>query len=180
MQGEELRHLISSLQQRVRDIGRPVVVNNQGTIELLNENFTISYTDFIKLDDISKSMKSYYSDNNLNVDELIELEKTEYEKIKSELYFRFHYFNSDINSRRVLWSDNCCISMIHYIVRDGVILCYVHLRSSDVVYKLFSDLYLIHEITYKLQQKLNLKNTIIHVNPHSLHEIVISQIKKGV
>lgn len=180
MQGSYLKHLIENLQQKIRSEGRPVVSNNQGTIELLNEEFTISYENLIDMDDINRSMRRYYFQNNLDIQELQELEKDEYANIENVLYEKFKMFDEDMHSRRVLWSDDCCISLIHFLIRDKTILCYVNLRSSDVIYKLFSDLTLIHKITSNLQQKLNIKNAIIEVNAHSLHEIAINKIKKDV
>lgn len=180
MDGKKIRHLIENLQQEVRENGRPVVVDNKGTIEILNKCFSLSYNELIKIADIEIEMKKYYFENNLNIEDLQELEKEEYTKIAENLYNKFKFFDDDINSRRVLWADDCCISMIHFIVRDNTILCYVHFRSSDVVNKLFSDLFLINIITKKLQEKLNINNVIININTHSLHEIVINQIKSNV
>lgn len=180
MHGRKIRHLVENLQQEVREKGRPVIVDNKGTIELINCNFTLSYTEPIKIVDIEIDMKRYYFENNLNIDELQELEKDEYSKIANRLYDKFKFFDNDINSRRVLWTDDCCISMVQYIVRDNTILCFVNFRSSDVVNKLFSDLFLIHTITRKLQDKLKINKVIINVNAHSLHEIVINRVNKSV
>jgi thymidylate synthase len=174
--GKVVKDMIENVQITVRNNGQPVIVDNSGTIELLYHNFAFQYLDPIDIEDIHKSMENYYEEKDLDLTELQELEKSEYAEIENELVEKFEFFDQDINSRRVLWTDDCCISMVHYLIRDGVIHCYVHLRSSDVVYKLFSDLYLIHKITKRLQDKLNLYNTNIWINAHSAHEVVIKNV----
>jgi hypothetical protein len=176
MQGVNLRNIIELLQEFVINNGKPVVVDGQGTIEVLNKGFTITYNHKIDLFDIRNSMIMYYRQNNINFDKIQELESNEYKTIENELYEKFKIFSEDINSRRVLWSDDCCISMIHYLIRDNRIYCYVNLRSSDVVNKLFSDIFLIHKITAYLQDKLSIDNILININAHSLHKLVLNNM----
>jgi hypothetical protein len=173
MHGHNLRSVIEKIQEQVRNEGTPVMVDGKGTVELLNKVYTFVYDEAINTDAIAKSMDDYYAMHGLDLKELQELEKDEYQKITDTLVSKFSYFDRDIHSRRVLWTDDCCISMVHYLVRNGTIYCYFHLRSSDVVYKLFSDLNLIHRITRSLQDKLGIYNTIIYCNSHSFHEIVL-------
>lgn len=176
--GENLKYTILNLQESLRVNGTPVVTDGKGTIEKLFESFALSYNEPIDLDDIQKHMKDYYDEKGLDIKELQELEKSEYQKIYDEIMIKAEQFDDDIHSRRVLWTDDCCISMLHYLVRNNQLQCYLHLRSSDVVYKLFSDLNLIHIITKRLQDKLGLYNTIILVTANSFHEVVIKDMNK--
>ena len=171
--GEHLQCIIERIQEQVRTEGTPVIVDGKGTVELLNKVYTFCYEEAIDTESIAKSMADYYAMRGLDLAELQELEKDEYQKINDELVIKFSHFDQDIHSRRVLWTDDCCSSMVHYLVRNNTIYCYFHLRSSDVVYKLFSDLNLIHRITRSLQDKLGIYNTIIYCNSHSFHEIVL-------
>ena len=171
--GKALKQIIEGIQEQVRTEGIPVLVDGKGTVELLNKVYTICYKEPIDTESIAQSMAQYYEEKGLDLQGLQELEKDEYQKIFDELTIKFSYFDNDLHSRRVLWTDDCCISMVHYLVRNNTIYCYFHLRSSDIVYKLFSDLNLIHKITRSLQDKLGIYNTIIYVNAHSFHEIVL-------
>lgn len=171
--GQQLRCIIDKIQQQVRTEGVPVIVDGKGTIELLNKVYSLCYQEQINVDSIKRSMNEYYDEKGLDLEELEELEKDEYARIYNTLVSKFDYFDDDMHSRRVLWTDDCCISMVHYLVRNNTIYCYFHLRSSDIVYKLFADLNLIHRITRRLQDKLGIYNTIIYCNAHSFHEIVL-------
>jgi hypothetical protein len=178
MQGLNVRQIIERTQRDVKELGFPVISAGQGTVELLDYSFVVAYHDRINLDDIRSEMNDYYKDKNLNLDEIEQLEENEYKLIEETLLAKFPLFDEDIHSRRVLWTNDCCISMIHYLIRDKVIYCYLHLRSSDVIYKLFSDLFLIHKITRQLQDKLNIDSVSILVNAHSIHEVVIKDINQ--
>ncbi len=172
MHGLGLRQVIENLQLFVVEKGKPVLVDGQGTIEVLNHSFNISYNSQIDIADIKKNMVEYYNSHKIDLKSIEELEKEEYSKIENELLSKFSLFDEDLHSRRVLWSDDCCISLIHYLVRDSKIYCYVHLRSSEVEQKLFSDMYLVHKITRALQDKLNIDVAMIFVNGHSMHKLV--------
>lgn len=176
--GLNLKNTILDLQDKLRSNGIPVVVDGKGTIEQLFQTFAFSYSQPIDLDDIKKHMEDYYAEKGLDLKELQELEKTEYQKIYDEIMEKSKQFDEDIHSRRVLWTDDCCISMLQYLVRNNHLYCYLHLRSSDAVYKLFSDLNLIHTITRRLQDKLGIYNTTILVTANSFHEIAIKDINK--
>lgn len=176
--GAYLREIILKIQDQVRTEGSPVIVDGKGTVELLNRVYVLKYDELINTDRIQEHMKNYYKEEGLDYSELEELEKDEYKKISDTLEGKFHYFEDDIHSRRVLWTDDCCISMVHYLIRNKTIYCYMHLRSSDVHLKLFADLNLIHKITRSLQDKLGLYNAIIYVNAHSFHEVVL-ELNKG-
>ncbi|MDF2615467.1 MAG: hypothetical protein K0Q47_122 [Sedimentibacter sp.] len=178
MHGLGLRQMIENLETFIVEKGKPVVVDNQGTIEVLNHSFNITYNSIIDIEDIQKHMKDYYDVNGIDYSKIEELEKNEYSLIENELYSKFALFNDDIHSRRVLWSDDCCISLIHYLIRDKKIYCFVHLRSSDIVNKLFSDLFLIHKITRQLQDDLDIKDVNICVNGHSMHKLVLNNMNK--
>jgi thymidylate synthase len=171
--GESLYNMILNLQENVRMNGKPVYVDGKGTIEKLFEQFAFEYSGIINIDNIKAYMKKYYEEKGLDYAELEELEKGEYSDIYDTIVWKSEYFKEDIRSRRVLWTDDCCISMLQYLVRDNKLYCFLHLRSSDIVYKLFSDLHLIHNITRRLQIDLGIYNTIIHVTANSFHEVVI-------
>jgi hypothetical protein len=123
-------------------------------------------------------MKSYYEERGIDFEEIQQLEEGEYNKISDTILQKAAMFDFDINTRRVLWTDDCCISMLQYIVRENYLYCYLHFRSSDIKNKLFSDLNLIHNITRRLQDKLGIYNATILVIANSFHEIVIKDLGK--
>jgi thymidylate synthase len=169
-----LRKMVEQMQQHVIEKGHPVIVNNQATIEVLNYGFKLFYEAPIDLEDIRKSMLDYYNENDINLSTLEELEHAEYSIIATELYNKFELFKQDKNSRQVLFTDDCCISMIHFLIRGGTIYCYMHLRSSDCVNKLFSDLYLVHKIISKLQEFEKINSVRFDFVANSLHKVVYS------
>lgn len=174
--GYILYNTIANLQEKVRLYGNPVLVDGKGTVELLFEQFSFSYNELIDIDNIKLHLERYYKEKGLDYSELEKLEKGEYSDIYDTIFWKSEYFKDDLNSRRVLWTDDCCISMLQYLVRDNHLYCFLHLRSSDVIYKLFSDLHLIHSITKRLQIELGLYNTTIKVTANSFHEIVLKDI----
>jgi thymidylate synthase len=176
--GENVKDLIFSLQERLTQRGNPVVVDNMGTIETLFESFAFVYDEPIDTDDIRKHMKQYYEERGINFDEIEKLEAGEYQKIFDTIMDKSRFFKDDIHSRRVLWTDDCCISMVQFLVRQNELYCTLHLRSSDVKNKLFSDVNLIHNITRRLQDKLGIYNATILVIANSFHEIVIKDLGK--
>lgn len=171
--GELVHKNIEFIQDLVTVEGDPVIVDGMGTVEILNKEFTLTFSDKIDMISIDSEMNNYYKDRELDLAELQELEKDEYQKIIDEFIGnKFEFFNKDLYSRRVLWTDDCCISMVHFLIRDGIINCFVHLRSSDVIYKLFSDVRLVLYITSYLQDKLNINFAKINFNAHSFHQVV--------
>lgn len=172
--GQELRTKLLDIQEEIRENGKPVQVDGRWTAELINYSYQFNYDERIDLNSIKEEMIDYYKLNKIDYSELEELEEAEYDLIRDTLLRKANsYTIDDIHSRRILWTDDCCISFIQYLIRDGKINCYVHFRSSDAVNKLFSDLYLIHDITSRLQDKFCLYNTTIYVTASSIHEIVI-------
>ena len=169
--GEILRNTVEAMISYVKYEGHPVIVNNQGTLEIINFGFKLAYSSLIDLVDIRKHMTEYYEQNNIDISSLEELERAEYSIITTKLYEKFKLFKQDKNSRQVLFTDNCCISMIQFLIRNNSILCFMNMRSSDVENKLFSDLYLIHRIIRKLQESENLNCVKFMFNANSLHKI---------
>lgn len=170
-QGLLIRNLIEETQNLILSKGKPVIVRNQATLEILNHCFNISYNTIIDLEDIRKNMIKYYEEYGVDLEYLEEIEKLEYLNIKNELYEKFNILDEDKNSRQIIFTDDCCISMIQYLIRENTIYCFVNLRSSDSVNKLFLDLFLIHEITKELQEKMQINCTKIYFTANSMHKI---------
>jgi hypothetical protein len=174
----KLKNIIEEQIEIVRRNGVPVIVNKQGTIEILNYSFNYLDDDFINTEENYIDMLEYYKENNINYEEILKLEKDEYAKITEGVVETFKKFDEDINTRQAIWVSPWCISMIHFIVRNNILHCFVKLRSSDVVKLLISDMRLILELVRKLQEKLNIKNVFVNVNIDSAHIIVIEDITK--
>jgi thymidylate synthase len=175
--GEVLKNTVESLVHYVATKGSPVIANKQGTLEVLNEGFTITHKEPIDIENIKASMLQYYEENEIDYKNLEELEKTEYSVIMTELFEKFELFKQDKHSRQVLFTDDCCISMIHYLIRNNEIYCYMHMRSSDCEKKLFSDLYVVHKITRKLQDMMGINLVNFYFNSDSMH-LIIYDIKE--
>ena len=167
-----LRNTVEAMQAYVVSQGDPVIVNNQCTLEILNFGFDLSYSYLIDVEDIKKNMLDYYSENEIDYKNLEELEKNEYSVIMTKLFEKFELLKQDKNSRQVLFTDDCCISMIHYLIRNNKIYCYMHMRSSDCINKLFSDLNLVHRITRKLQDITGICFVDFNFTANSLHQII--------
>lgn len=176
--GKMVRELIDTIQSDVTLFGSPVTVDGKGTIELMNTSYRLNFNDIIDIDNIRKELEFYFFEKNFDLKELQELEKSEYKKIEDEILEKAEQFHEDKHSRRVLWTDDCCISMIQYLIRNNTLHCFVNLRSSDTVYKLFSDLTLILNITRRLQIDHALYNSVINLSSNSFHIIAIDNLKK--
>lgn len=160
---------ISNLAQAVLASGNSIVVDGKKTIEICDANIRFSVDYVVDLNAIEVRANSIM---NFKFREIYDSELEEYNRIANHLLSKFLLFDSDLNSRRVLWADSCCISFIHFLVRNNAILCFVHMRSSDCLKKLPVDLYLICSIIRELQLKLNIVDVNVSVAFDSLHIII--------
>lgn len=167
--GKKLRSIVEHNKRKIVTFGDPIIADGKCTIEMIGHSFIISYNEYIDTVSINNELISFCFDNNIDYQNLLKLEKDEYQKIYNTITSKFVYFEDDIHSRRVLWTDDCCMSMIQLLVRNNTINCFLILRSSDVVGKQFSDLNLVHLIIRAAQDKLNIKNVCLRVTAHSMH-----------
>lgn len=175
----KLKELIKEQIDIVRKNGVPVIVNNQGTLEILNHSFNFIHDDFIDLEANYKDMMEYYTENKIDYEkEVYELEKGEYSQIIEGVTKIFQIFDTDLHTRQAIWVSPWCISMIHFMVRNNIIHCFVKMRSSNVSRLLISDMCLILSLVRKLQDKLNIKQVFVNVNIDSAHEIIIDDVSK--
>ena len=62
-------------------------------------------------------------------------------KIKNEFAGINEYSREeDTNSRRFIYTDNTCLSLFHFIVREDILICDFFIRSSDTKNTLMYDL----------------------------------------
>lgn len=175
----KLRKIIEDQIHDVRSNGTPVIVNNQGTLELLDKNFTLSFDEYLDPLIIADEIKKYYNEKGIDYFEILKLEKEEYALIQNDIVnYVFPKFDLDINTRQAIWTSNFCISMIHFIVRNNVIYVFVKFRSSNVTKLLMSDMAMILELAAILQKKLLIKYLIVKVNITSMHEVIIENINE--
>ena len=67
-------------------------------------------------------------------------------------------------SRRFIYTDDSCISMIHLLLRDNVIDFNVTMRSSNVVRTLWADYEFLKILAYEAAEKLEFKYIPIKLN----------------
>ena len=67
-------------------------------------------------------------------------------------------------SRRFIYTDDSCISMIHLLLRDNVIDFNVTMRSSNVVRTLWADYEFLKILSYEAAKKLEFKYIPIKLN----------------
>lgn len=178
-------NIINTIEEQidiVKKNGVPVIVNNQGTLEVINHSFCLNTQNRIEVNEIKNQVKTYYEKYKIPYKEIEDLEKDEYEKIIDGVTSNFPKILDDINTRQAVWVSPWCISMIHFIVRNNIIYCFVKMRSSNVVKLLASDLGLILTLCSKLQEYLGTNKVIVDVNISSLHIVAIDDITvlKGV
>ncbi len=92
--------------------------------------------------------KAYYEDIKNNL----------FKKIKAEQEGRNEYNKKqNLQSRRYIFSDERCISLAHFIVRDQCLDCKFFIRSSDVVNILRYDLNFLKSLAQDVYDYFNLK-----------------------
>lgn len=178
MERSHLKEIIEEQIKLVKSNGYPVIVRGQGTVEINNHNFDIVFDGPIDLLDVIEDCHAYYDFAGMSFDEIIEKEKKEYEKVTKGIKLTFKKLQEDLYTRQAIWVSPWCISMVHFLVRNGIIHCFVKFRSSNVVEVLASDLYQIITCLKDLQDKLEIYLSIIHVNVDSLHYVVVDDVSK--
>ena len=113
--------------------------------EVLGLNFVHYDTgDFL---DVSKSMLSYHKEKEYYQ----KIECAVFDKIKAEMRGENEYERQEgLDSRRYIYTDNSCISLAHFLVRDGHMDAKFFLRSSNVKDTLTYDLNFIKHLTAKV------------------------------
>ena len=77
-------------------------------------------------------------------------EKEYYDKIEQQLRGKMlhnHTINQDSSSRRIIYHDDSCISLAHFLIRDQIFDAKFFLRSSNVKDTLKYDINFIHYLT---------------------------------
>ena len=76
------------------------------------------------------------------------IENTVFNKIKAEMRGENEYERKEgLDSRRYIYTDNSCISLAHFLIRDGHMDTKFFLRSSNVKETLRYDLNFIKHLT---------------------------------
>ncbi len=78
----------------------------------------------------------------------------------------------DLSTRRFIFVQESCISLVHTMFRDDVLNVHTVCRSSDVVNTFTSDIRFLHYLATIIHRKLNLDDKIsvhLHVRMHSAH-----------
>lgn len=119
-----------------------VVASNKKSNEVLGMSFfhydTGDFSDVNKMLLNYKKEKEYYE----------KIEKEIFEKIKAEMRGENEYERAEgVDSRRYIYTDDSCISLAHFLVRDGHMDAKFFLRSSNVKDTLKYDLNFIKHVT---------------------------------
>ena len=103
--------------------------------------------------------------------ELLEYEgeKEYYDKIEQQLRGKMlnnHAVGQDLSSRRIIYHDDTCISLAHFLIRDQIFDAKFFLRSSNVKDTLKYDINFIHYLTsvvyniHKCKQPVKIEVTL--------------------
>ena len=110
--------------------------------EVLGLNFV--HYDTGDFSDVNKSMLSYHKEKEYYQ----KIEYAVFDKIKAEMRGENEYERQEgLDSRRYIYTDNSCISLAHFLVRDGHMDAKFFLRSSNVKDTLTYDLNFIKHLT---------------------------------
>ena len=107
--------------------------------------------------------------------ELLEYEgeKEYYLKIREKLHYKMmqnHSNGQDASSRRIIYNDDSCISLAHFLIRDQMFDAKFFLRSSNVKDTLKYDINFIHFLTSQVYQHYHCKQPVkIEVTLNSAH-----------
>lgn len=80
----------------------------------------------------------------------------------------------DLSTRRFIFTQDTCISLVHTMFRDGVLNVHAVCRSSDVVNTFTSDVRFLHYLSAMVHMKLNFSSSVpirLHVRMHSAHVV---------
>jgi len=113
-----------------------------GKKEVLGFNFV--HYDTGDFNDINKQMLLYDKEK----DYYQKIETAVFDKIKSEMKGENEYERpEELDSRRFIYTDDSCISLAHFLVRDGHVDAKFFLRSSNVKDTLRYDLNFVKHLT---------------------------------
>jgi predicted ATPase len=88
----------------------------------------------------------------------------------------------NLSTRRFIFTQDTCISLVHTMFRDGVLNVHAVCRSSDVVNTFTSDVRFLHYLSAMIHMKLSLSSRIpirLHVRMHSAHVVKIDKKEQG-
>ena len=100
---------------------------------------------------------------------IYEGEKEYYDKIETQLRGKLlnnHAIGQDSSSRRIIYHDDSCISLAHFLIRDQIFDAKFFLRSSNVKDTLMYDINFIHYLTsipyniHKCKQPVKIEVTL--------------------
>ena len=107
--------------------------------------------------------------------ELLEYEgeKEYYLKIRERLHYKMmqnHSDDQDASSRRIIYNDDSCISLAHFLIREQMFDAKFFVRSSNVKDTLKYDINFIHFLTRQVYQHYHCKQPVkIEVTLNSAH-----------
>jgi hypothetical protein len=133
--------------------------NTQDNKEVVGLRLT--YFDSGKFTDVKPELLEY------------EGEKEYYLKIREKLHYKMmqnHSDGQDASSRRIIYSDDSCISLAHFLIREQMFNAKFFLRSSNVKDTLKYDINFIHFLTSQVYQHYHCKQPVkIEVTLNSAH-----------
>ena len=133
--------------------------NTQKDKEIIGLRFT--YFDDGQFTDIKPKLLEY------------EGEKAYYKRIETQLFDKIHdnnHSNQDKTSRRIIYHDDSCISLAHFLIRDQMFDAKFFVRSSNVKDTLKYDINFIHFLTSQVYQHYHCKQPVkIEVTLNSAH-----------
>ena len=120
---------------------------------------------------------TYFDDGQFTdvIPELMEYkgEKEYYLKIREKLHYKMmqnHADGQDLSSRRIIYHDDSCISLAHFLIRDQIFDAKFFVRSSNVKDTLKYDINFIHFLTKQVYQHYHCKQPVkIEVTLNSAH-----------
>ena len=120
---------------------------------------------------------TYFDDGQFTdvIPELMEYkgEKEYYLKIREKLHYKMmqnHSDNQDASSRRIIYNDDSCISLAHFLIREQMFDAKFFVRSSNVKDTLKYDINFIHFLTSQVYQHYHCKQPVkIEVTLNSAH-----------
>ena len=102
-------------------------------------------------------------------------------KVRNELRGINEYSREeDINSRRFIYTDNSCISLMHFTFRNDILDCHFVLRSSNTKETLKYDLQFLYLLCKMVKETLEIEPLAcrIRVNFGSAHIIIDKKEKE--
>lgn len=133
--------------------------NTQSNKEVVGLRFT--YFDDGQFTDVKPELLEY------------EGEKEYYLKIREKLHYKTmqnHADGQDASSRRIIYNDDSCISLAHFLIREQMFDAKFFVRSSNVKDTLKYDINFIHFLTSQVYQHYHCNQPVkIEVTLNSAH-----------